>query len=200
VLNALGVDDAVDVLWLVVALVVEVDGGGVDDDDADVCMDVCRWLCLSVAATSACEVPPAVTGVNTRGNCKVVDRVLDGRSAMLMCDACASTCDLGGSYRMFEGEDGDADVVQDASRCSSSSTLRAADKGKRGDGGNIDENVEEEWCGLGVEVEGQMEEGDEATVVGGGEREDGRGGMSLSAADMSAMVCCTPRMKAASLT
>jgi hypothetical protein len=119
----------------------------------------------------------------------------------------STTCDLGGSYRMFEGEEGDADGLLVASRCSSSSTLRAADKGKRGDGDNIDGNVE---GGMEGEVEGEMEGRDDGREETGGEREgaesrssgesDGRGGMSLSAADMSAMVCCTPRMKAASLT
>jgi hypothetical protein len=108
---------------------------------------------------------------------------------------------------MFEGEEGDADGLLVASRCSSSSTLRAADKGKRGDGDNIDGNVE---GGMEGEVEGEMEGRDDGREETGGEREgaesrssgesDGRGGMSLSAADMSAMVCCTPRMKAALLT
>ena len=51
------------VLLLVVHFV-EVEAGG---DGAHVCIDVSEWLCLPVAATSACEVPPAVTVVNTRG-------------------------------------------------------------------------------------------------------------------------------------
>jgi hypothetical protein len=108
---------------------------------AHVCIDVCSWFCVSIATTSACEVPPAVTGVNTRGLRDVVDRVLDDPSAIVMG---ASICDWGGSYRMFEGEDGDAAAESSgASRCSPSSTLIAAAIGKLDDGDNIDGNSEE---------------------------------------------------------
>ena len=64
---------------------------------------------------------------------------------------------------MFEGEERDAAVDgiegAGASRCSSSSTLIAADIGKRGDGDNIDGNMGELVEGEEVVVEGEMEEG-----------------------------------------
>jgi len=157
-------------------------------------VDVSLWICLSVAATSAFEVPPAVTVVNTRVLREVVDWMLDDASGMLSMGVGMemTTCDLGGSYRMFEGEEGDAYAVHATgvhayvSRCSSSSTPIAADKGKRVDGDNIVVDVE-------------VEKGEaEGRVAGSGGRDDSvwSAGMSLRAAEMSAMVCCTPRMKA----
>jgi hypothetical protein len=134
---------------------------------AHVCIVVSLWFCVSVATTSACEVPPAVTGVNTRGLRNVVDRVLDDPSAMLMG---ASTCDWGGSYRMFEGEDGDATECG-ASRCSPSSTLIAAAIGKLDDGDNIDGNVEEAREDDDVEVEREVDERGEGRGDARGDRE-----------------------------
>jgi hypothetical protein len=136
---------------------------------AHVCIDVCSWFCVSIATTSACEVPPAVTGVNTRGLRDVVDRVLDDPSAIVMG---ASICDWGGSYRMFEGEDCNAaGEFCGASRCSPSSTLIAAAIGKLDDGDNIDGNVEEVRGGEQVEVEREVDDRDEGRDNARGDRE-----------------------------
>lgn len=118
------------------------------DDDNDV--NVSRWICLSVAATSACKVPLAVTDVNTMVLREVVDGMLDDPSAMLLLLVVVlrlATCDWGGSYRMFEGEDGDVGhegVMHTTSRCSPSPTPVATDKGERVDGDNINGDVEVE--------------------------------------------------------
>lgn len=118
----------------------------VDDGDNDA--NVSRWICLSVAATSACEVPLAVTDVNTVVLREVVDGMLDDPSAMLLV-LWLATCDWGGSYRMFEREDGDVGhelegVMHTTSQCSPSSTPVATDKGKRVDGDDINGDVEVE--------------------------------------------------------